>query len=1085
MLYRPGLLGRLPCPQDWYVPSAPPTINVDFGAGVLPSGWTFTRASTGTDSTYQDNPNQQTYNTLAANAPLINQWGIKCEPQATNYYLNSDAPATQSITCTLGQVVVVWFVGSGSLNCTAGTGTFNNLGFVVPNSWRTITCTAAGTFQIVASGTVYRVQAETNGSNFPTSYIPTTAAAVTRQETRLNANFFGGQLNRLNGTYWIELMRFSVGSGEYQKLLTSGTGSYVSNAETDQIQAVPGGAEATFQVYTPAANSAGAVSSSSAFTPQIISRIAASYDPQRIAICANYGTVTAGSISGRPSSLIAVTLGGGPGTSPVVVPNCYFRGFRYWPTTMSDQELHECTGASYYAGKPVLDLDGTVANQWRMWTASRTAANGVLTDAVMDDAAGTTWSQYGTGAIPPGSLRFTPKGMLLESARNNYLPNSDALAASGVTGNLAATQVYMLTVRGSGSVTLTANTVVSPGLPATATQGVPAYIGPIGTTGTANFTRTGTVELAQLEQVGANNPAIGQDQGPTTLIKTTSAAQSRTAEGISIGIGPWFNQDQGTYLIEFIMNSRITGTYIWSVDDTTGNNREQVFAAFGSGGMLTWGSNTIYRGWNPGRIDPDVSQQPMPIKTTLRLVVSVSSDRKRQLAMNGVLGQTGNLRQFGDDGLTPRLIPTKMGIGMNQSGNISPSMFVKRWRYYDYAIFDEALRLLSIPDGLDLSFMTGTLDARITVTRAGTATFVDFTGTILTAGANTPRLDYDPVTKAALGTLVEEARTNLFLQSGDFNNASWAKSNCTLSAAVAAPDGTTSARGIIGNNTTFAYCAQNVTLTAGTTYTATTFFKAGTETVARLLFPGTAWNDAANRYATFTLTGAGSSVNTGNGVVATIQQFPNGWYRCCVTVTPDKSGAAGIHPARNANIGDNTSVQFYAWGAQIEAGAFPTSYIPTTTASVTRNADVLTMPSNVAWRNPTSETWLGEVMVAPSQNASARVIGSSTSSHGMVVVQNTTNGLAFDGAGLVQTANALTPMAVTKIASTWTNTLAKVCMNGGAIATTTSMTAGFSAVTTIKFGGDSNPSEQLNGWLRRVRYWGTALADTVLQQMTT
>ena len=66
---------------------------------------------------------------------------------------------------------------------------------------------------------------------------------------------------------------------------------------------------------------------------------------------------------------------------------------------------------------------------------------------------------------------------------------------------------------------------------------------------------------------------------------------------------------------------------------------------------------------------------------------------------------------------------------------------------------------------LDLPLTGPTLDPRITFTRASTATYFDATGTLQTAAANTPRFDYDPVAHAPRGLLIEEARTNLLLNS--------------------------------------------------------------------------------------------------------------------------------------------------------------------------------------------------------------------------------------------------------------------------------------------------------------------------------
>ncbi len=84
------------------------------------------------------------------------------------------------------------------------------------------------------------------------------------------------------------------------------------------------------------------------------------------------------------------------------------------------------------------------------------------------------------------------------------------------------------------------------------------------------------------------------------------------------------------------------------------------------------------------------------------------------------------------------------------------------------ALSARKIALLSGAPGpsLDLNFLSGMLDPRITFTRAaGPATYFDATGTLQTAGTNVARFDYDPVTLASRGLLIEEARTNLLLNS--------------------------------------------------------------------------------------------------------------------------------------------------------------------------------------------------------------------------------------------------------------------------------------------------------------------------------
>ena len=86
----------------------------------------------------------------------------------------------------------------------------------------------------------------------------------------------------------------------------------------------------------------------------------------------------------------------------------------------------------------------------------------------------------------------------------------------------------------------------------------------------------------------------------------------------------------------------------------------------------------------------------------------------------------------------------------------------------------------------------------ITFTRSTTATFVGSNGLIQSAAINAPRFDFDPVTLAPLGFLIEEQRVNLLLYSAEFDNAAWAKTNTTITAnATTSPDGTANADGTL------------------------------------------------------------------------------------------------------------------------------------------------------------------------------------------------------------------------------------------------------------------------------------------------
>jgi hypothetical protein len=243
---------------------------------------------------------------------------------------------------------------------------------------------------------------------------------------------------------------------------------------------------------------------------------------------------------------------------------------------------------------------------------------------------------------------------------------------------------------------------------------------------------------------------------------------------------------------------------------------------------------------------------------------------------------------------------------------------------------------------LDLQFATDkTLTARKgptpVFTRASTATFVGSDGLIQSAAVNAARFDHDPVTLASRGLLIEESRTNVILQSDNFSSASWTKSSASISSNVStAPDGSGNADQLTTDSgATQGRVSQIFTLTGS--YVSSVFAKAnewGWLCIYPLSASGGVWFDLTNG-----IIGTQSS-----GYVGSITSFGNGWYRCAVSFTG--VGAANTTAriiSTNVNsafsTGDGTS-GIFIWGAQLEAGSFATSYIPTVASSVVRSADV-------------------------------------------------------------------------------------------------------------------------------------------------
>ena len=249
---------------------------------------------------------------------------------------------------------------------------------------------------------------------------------------------------------------------------------------------------------------------------------------------------------------------------------------------------------------------------------------------------------------------------------------------------------------------------------------------------------------------------------------------------------------------------------------------------------------------------------------------------------------------------------------------------------------------------LALDFTTASLDSRITLTRAlNTATRVNSSGFIEVVNADLPRFDYDPITLACKGLLIEESRINLLLQSNTFEAANWTKSNGSLTDnATTSPNGTLDGDLYIPNVTSNRHrVIQTATVVTATSYTMSVYAKAGNYSKIALREDASTGNAAS-----FDL--SDGTVLVG-GTAASIAPVGNGWYRC--TFTSTSSGTSftfGVQVLKPTYVAGNSITEswagngtdgVYLWGADLEAGAFPTSYIPTTTTAVTRNADVATM----------------------------------------------------------------------------------------------------------------------------------------------
>ena len=238
----------------------------------------------------------------------------------------------------------------------------------------------------------------------------------------------------------------------------------------------------------------------------------------------------------------------------------------------------------------------------------------------------------------------------------------------------------------------------------------------------------------------------------------------------------------------------------------------------------------------------------------------------------------------------------------------------------------------------------------MTVVRATTATRVNSSGLIESSAVNVPRLDYTGSTCPSL--LVEPQRTNLVTYSEQFDDASWSKNNGTITAnATISPSGVLNAEEWAGNGANMSHDFSKG-FTGGSTTTSSIYVKKNT---AQFVYISLNYSATGSDWGTgvYDLDNLTTAVNRSGGVtnpVATITDAGNGWRRIVLSISTASTSlfthfgiSNSLSPTFTARgrVDYATSASFYAWGAQLEAGSNATSYIPTTSATVTRNADLI------------------------------------------------------------------------------------------------------------------------------------------------
>jgi hypothetical protein len=357
---------------------------------------------------------------------------------------------------------------------------------------------------------------------------------------------------------------------------------------------------------------------------------------------------------------------------------------------------------------------------------------------------------------------------------------------------------------------------------------------------------------------------------------------------------------------------------------------------------------------------------------------------------------------------------------------------------------------------------------------------------------NIPRLDYSNGTCPSL--LVEPQRTNLALQSNSAVNSTVNVGYSATDNNTTSPDGTTNAARVLEDTSTLHLIQKTFSVATTTTpYSVSFFVKANGRTSGNILY-GLNGAPFSSVGATFNLSNGTITAAVGDSgataIGSKIEDFGNGWFLVSVSGTIP---TAGTHYVRlqdaNGGAAGDPSKGFFVYGFQAEAGSYPTSYIPTTSASVTRNADVISKTGISSLIGQTEGTLFVEANVQSGYDANNLFITLSDGTSSNMIFINRVGGIAeyYIEAGGVMSASfsmaTILPNGVHKLAVAYKQNDFVFYVDGVLINTDTS--GNVPAMSRINLGSYIAGSLPYNDGVKAAALWKTRLTNAQLASLTT
>jgi hypothetical protein len=385
-------------------------------------------------------------------------------------------------------------------------------------------------------------------------------------------------------------------------------------------------------------------------------------------------------------------------------------------------------------------------------------------------------------------------------------------------------------------------------------------------------------------------------------------------------------------------------------------------------------------------------------------------------------------------------------------------------------------------------------------TRSGGATRINSQGLIETVADGVSRLNYPLIDGKVVGCpshLLEPSRSNIMPYSEDFTQGAWIKlTNSTAVGNVAiSPDGTQNSSEIkaVATSTSVLGIQDGFTVSSGISYTVSFFAKKGVARYIQLFHGG--GQVTGNARTNFDLEDGVVTVSDA-GHTSSIEDFGNGWFRCVVelntlTTTLQTYFNAVKEPnaSRSATSSWSANDNFYLWGAQLEAGSYPTSYIPSLTGSqTTRSAETANNSGNASTFNDSEGVLMAEISALADSGGNRRIsISDGTNSNRLFLAYTSVSNELIainvsDNTTSVLISTSISVLQSNKIVFKYKQNDFSLWVNGFKIGIDTSANTPI-GLNTLRF-EDGNGGNDFYGNTKQIQYFDSALTESDLEKLT-